>query len=117
MTKRSGVRKDWIKTNRTYGYSEYKPVPPDLIIHEFTVDEEGQLRGFPWVTPSLEPVAELRDYDHQVQDAARAMADMNAALAAPGGRHGMNTAVPASSTPRQISTGLVKRARMCPTGI
>lgn len=65
----------WIKSTETYGVATYAPVPPDLIIHEFILDEEGQVRGFPWVTPSLEPVAELRDYDHQVQDAARAMAD------------------------------------------
>jgi len=70
----------WIKTPVLYGIATYTPVPPDLIIHEFLLDEEGQVRGFPWVLPSLEPVAELRDYDHQVQDAARSMADSSSLL-------------------------------------
>lgn len=70
----------WIKTPASYGVATYAPIPPDLIIHEFSLDEEGQVRGFPWVLSSLEPVAELRDYDHQVQDAARSMADNSSLL-------------------------------------
>lgn len=63
-----------------HGYVPYTPVPPDLIIHEFLLDEEGQARGFPWVLPSLQPTADLRDYDAQVMDAARQMADAAALL-------------------------------------
>ena len=36
-----------------------QPWPADLIIHEFIVDEEDQARGFPWITPSLNPAADL----------------------------------------------------------
>lgn len=57
------------------GNVHYVPVPPDLMIHEFTADEEGQARGFPWFVSGLQPAADLRDYDDQVQDAARQMAD------------------------------------------
>ena len=49
-----GPRAQWLDTtgtvqvtNREYasgGTVNYVPVPPDLIIHEFTVDEEGQAR-------------------------------------------------------------------------
>ena len=64
----------WI--TETDGYATgYVPVPPDLIIHEFSLDEEGQARGFPWFTPSLPSAADLRDYDAQIQDAARLGAD------------------------------------------
>jgi capsid protein len=72
----------WIAPPNPTGASlvPYTPVPPDLIIHEFVLDEEGQARGFPWVVPSLQAVADLRDYDAQVQDAARQMADAAALL-------------------------------------
>lgn len=63
------------KTYASGGSVNYVPVPPDLIIHEFMVDEEGQARGYPWFSPALQPAADLRDYDDQVQDAARQMAD------------------------------------------
>lgn len=70
----------WIACTHGRAYASggpvtYVPVPPDLIIHEFTVDEDGQARGFPWFTSALQPAADLRDYDDQVQDAARQMAD------------------------------------------
>lgn len=57
-----------------------QPWPADLIIHEFLVDEEDQCRGFPWLTSGLNPAADLRDYDDQIQDAARQSADMSALL-------------------------------------
>ena len=57
-----------------------EPWPADLVIHEYMVDEEGQARGFPWLTPSLQTAADLRDYDDQVQDAARQMADQSGLL-------------------------------------
>jgi len=57
-----------------------QPYPPDLVIHEFLIDEEEQARGIPWLNPSLQPSADLRDYDNQVQDAARQMADQSTLL-------------------------------------
>lgn len=66
----------WINKTAADGYSvEAEPWPADLVIHEFLLKEEGQARGFPWLTPSLQPAADLRDYDDQVQDASRLMAD------------------------------------------
>ncbi len=56
------------------------PYPPDLVIHEFSLDEEDQARGIPWLNPGLQPSADLRDYDNQVQDAARQIADQSAIL-------------------------------------
>ncbi|MFA7254134.1 MAG: phage portal protein [Patescibacteria group bacterium] len=55
-------------------------VPPDLLIHEFIAEEEEQLRGIPWANTSLQPSADLRDYDDQIQDAARQIADQSALL-------------------------------------
>lgn len=70
----------WIERT-TDGYMAVsEPWPPDLVIHEFLVDEESQARGFPWFTPCLQSSADLRDYDDQVQDAARQMADSAAML-------------------------------------
>lgn len=56
------------------------PVPADLVIHEFTIDEEDQARGIPWCNTGLQPSADLRDYDAQVMDAARLMADQSTLL-------------------------------------
>ena len=58
----------------------FTTVPPDLIIHEFISEEEEQARGIPWLNTALQPSADLRDYDDQVQDAARQMADQSALL-------------------------------------
>jgi capsid protein len=51
------------------------PYPADLVVHEFLMDEEDQIRGVPLANPSLNTSADLRDYNTQVQDAARQMAD------------------------------------------
>lgn len=51
------------------------PVPADLILHGFKTVEAGQVRGFPWLASSLPAIADLRDYDAQVLDAARQAAD------------------------------------------
>lgn len=55
-------------------------IPPDLMIHEFILDEEDQARGIPWLASSLAGSADLRDYDDQIQDAARSMADQVTSL-------------------------------------
>jgi hypothetical protein len=57
-----------------------RPYPPDLIVHEFVLEEEDQVRGVPLQTTGLQPSADLRDYDDQVQDAARQIADQTAML-------------------------------------
>lgn len=56
---------------------EYKEIPAANIIHQFRVREAGQARGVPWLTSSLQIVADLRDYDVQVLDAARIAADQS----------------------------------------
>lgn len=56
-------------------FMQYESVPPDMILHFYEVLEEGQARGVPWMAPSLPAIADLRDYDTQVLDAARAAAD------------------------------------------
>jgi capsid protein len=55
-------------------------VPARDLIHEFIVLEPGQARGQPWLTTSLQPTADMRDYDAQVLDAARQAADYAVAL-------------------------------------
>lgn len=56
------------------------PYPPDLVIHEFLFEEEDQVRGVPIQASSLQSSADLRDYDDQVQDAARQIADQSCLL-------------------------------------
>jgi len=52
-----------------------EPVPAADIIHEFDVIEEDQARGVPKLATCVQIGADLRDYDLQVMDAARAAAD------------------------------------------
>lgn len=51
------------------------PVPADMIYHGFMPAEPGQVRGFPLLSSALPAIADLRDCDVQVLDAARAAAD------------------------------------------
>lgn len=51
------------------------PVPADMIHHGFFTVEPGQVRGFPLLSSALPAIADIRDYDLQVLDAARAAAD------------------------------------------
>jgi lambda family phage portal protein len=52
------------------------PYDADSVIHGFKQREPGQIRGIPWLAPVLQTCADLRCYDEQVMDAARAAADM-----------------------------------------
>jgi lambda family phage portal protein len=54
---------------------EVEPIPADQIIHGFKREEPGQARGVPRLTSVLPVVADMRDYDAQVLDAARQAAD------------------------------------------
>jgi capsid protein len=67
-----------------WGLPSYSRIPADLIIHEYLFEEEDQGAGVPWLTTSLTPSGDLRDYDDQVQDAARQMADQSMMLYAEG---------------------------------
>jgi len=51
------------------------PVSADEIEHLFEQREPGQRRGIPWLAPVLQAIADLRDYDDQILDAARQAAD------------------------------------------
>lgn len=54
---------------------EWDTIPSAGIIHHFKSSEPDQVRGFPLLASALNSIAELRDYDSQVMDAARAAAD------------------------------------------
>ena len=56
--------------------AQYDPIPADLMLHGFETEEAGQVTGVPWLATALPSVADLRDYDVQVLDAARQAADM-----------------------------------------
>lgn len=49
----------------------WETIPADDILHVFGSREAGQVRGFPWLSSSLQDMADLADYDEQVLDAAR----------------------------------------------
>ena len=50
-------------------------IPAEDILHAFIKREPGQVRGYPWLASGLQEIADLRDYDTQVMDTARAGAD------------------------------------------
>ena len=52
------------------------------MVHVYEADEADQLRGFPWLASALDTIGELRDYDANTMDAARASADYAAFLEA-----------------------------------
>lgn len=50
------------------------------IIHGYRIVEPGQARGYPWLSAALSVIADLRDYDVQVLDAARMAANFGIVL-------------------------------------
>lgn len=50
------------------------------VIHCFEVVEAGQVRGVPWLSPVLPALAQLRDYDNAVLDAAENAAEFGVVL-------------------------------------
>lgn len=77
----SGVEMD--ETGKVAWYRVYDPanpsvkdrLPAELCLHYYRRRFSMQRRGFPGFASVLQPAADLRDYDDQVQDAARAAAD------------------------------------------
>lgn len=53
---------------------DVRPFEAESIIHGFKRDEPGQIRGYPWLSPSLQVIADVRDYDKHVLDTAKAAA-------------------------------------------
>jgi len=64
--------------------SKFTPVPADMMIHEFLTREEDQVRGVPWLASCLQAIADLRQYDAEVLEAARQAANQAVFLAATG---------------------------------
>lgn len=51
------------------------PIPATSILHGFIKLEADQVRGVPWLASCLQTIADVRDFDAQVLDAARMAAD------------------------------------------
>jgi lambda family phage portal protein len=66
-----------VSPNLHRNYVEY---PAADIIHGFCLREPDQVRGVPWLTSALPVIADLRDYDAEVLDAARSAANFGAVL-------------------------------------
>lgn len=79
-----GVERDDFGRPRTYHVADYqwigeyrvggfktRPLPADVIVHDFLAEEPDQVRGVPWMATQLDPAAQIRDYDTEVLDAAR----------------------------------------------
>lgn len=60
--------------------TEYEEKAAEKIVHGFERSEPDQVRGCPLLAPSLQVIADIRDYDDQVLDAARAAADQSVLL-------------------------------------
>jgi len=55
--------------------TEYEEKPAAKIVHGFEKTEPDQVRGVPLLATCLQVIADLRDYDAEVLDAARSAAD------------------------------------------
>jgi capsid protein len=53
---------------------KFNEVPYEDFIHGFRMDEEDQVRGVPWLASCLDTVAQIRDWDKAMLDAAEALA-------------------------------------------
>jgi lambda family phage portal protein len=71
---------DEIQNEMGFISANYTPVPARDIMHWFESIEPGQVRGFPWMASSLQTIADLRDYDGYVLDAAKVQAMMHAVM-------------------------------------
>jgi len=56
------------------GSYETKRLPASVVQHRFIADEPEQLTGYPALWPCLDTVADLREYDAYVMDAAKKIA-------------------------------------------
>lgn len=54
---------------------DFKAIDARHMLHVFKMIEDDQVRGVPWLAPVLPSAADLRDFDAQTLDAARAAAD------------------------------------------
>lgn len=68
------IRND-VQPNQLYQTTKYKDVAAEDILHCFQSREPGQVRGVPRLASVLQELADLRDYDAQVLDAARTAAN------------------------------------------
>lgn len=103
----------WIQDQTGIGATtlalSYSPIPADLIIHEYLIEEEDQGRGIPLMSAGLQSTADLRDYDDQIHDAARQMADQAALL------YTERTDIPVYTIPEQ-TTMQRRTVKMAPPG-
>ncbi len=55
--------------------SDFQTIPAGLVQHRYLAHEPEQLTGYPWLTPCLDTVSNLRQYDHFVMQAAKLAAN------------------------------------------
>jgi lambda family phage portal protein len=60
--------------NSASAYGKFDRLPADVIQHRFLMKEADQLTGVPLLASALPVIAELRDFDSEVMEAARAAA-------------------------------------------
>jgi len=59
---------------------DQEAIAADQVTHLFRVDRPGQIRGVPWITPSIPLFAQLRRYTLAVIDAAETAAGISAVM-------------------------------------
>lgn len=50
---------------------EYDPLPADMVQHVYRMSEPDQLRGYPWLSPSLNVIADIRQADRYVMESVK----------------------------------------------
>jgi len=63
---------------------QWRRIAARNVIHEFRRNEPGQIRGIPMMAPVLQAIADLRDYDAEVLEAARLATYFGVILSATG---------------------------------
>jgi len=59
---------------------QFRAIAANKMLHVFQIEEPGQARGIPVLQSVLQAVADIRDYDYEVLQAARLAADWAVAL-------------------------------------
>lgn len=77
----------WIEEGRadttyqtSFNVGPFVPLEAREVVHCFKRLEPGQARGVPWLAPVLQMLADVRDYDKAVLDAAQTAADFGVIL-------------------------------------
>lgn len=90
------------REDRYFGPSDIAEIPAQSIIHFYQLKEPGQVRGVPWLAPSLQTIADLRDANNQILDALRLQADFATFLKPTADEYAGDSVLPSNMTAYEL---------------